>query len=316
MHFSKSTQVRFQIVFFCCVIVTSPQVFGQNFKTIKTDEGVEILENDKKVLFYQRRPKSLDGKYERASYVHPLYDLNENVLTEDFPEDHPHHRGIFWAWHQIVLNGKQIGDGWMCENTSWEPSKLEIKKNHGFVMLQSEVLWKVVLQNKSSTAIVKENTKITVYRSTGKYRAIDFEIQLSGLADSLEIGGSDDAKGYGGFSWRLKLPNNISFVSENKEVIPQDTAIEAGPWMDFSGSFDNESSQRTGVAVFINPSNAGSKQLWILRKKGSMQNNPYPGRKPIALTKNGLRLKYRVIIHNADMGNDELQKLYQQYCIS
>jgi hypothetical protein len=58
------------------------QVHAQNLKTIRSDEGIEILENGKKVLFYQQRPKSLRGKYERAGYVHPLYSLNENILTE------------------------------------------------------------------------------------------------------------------------------------------------------------------------------------------------------------------------------------------
>ncbi len=38
----------------------------------------------------------------------------------------------------------------------------------------------------------------------------------------------------------------------------------------------------------------------------------YPGRTPIALPKNGLRRRYPIIIYNADISNDELEKLYQQ----
>jgi hypothetical protein len=313
MHFYKSLQARVLFIFFCYAILTSTKLYGQLFTTVKTNEGVEILEDGKKVLFYQQRPKSLEGKYKRAGYVHPLYSLHEKVLTEDFPEDHPYHRGIFWAWHQIILKDKKIADGWICENISWEPVKLKIIKKEEFITLQSEMLWKSVVQNNTSKAIIKENTKITVHKSTGQYRAIDFDIRLAALVDSLEIGGSDDAKGYGGFCIRLKLPADISFVSNNSAITPMETAVTAGPWMDFKGSFDNETSSKTGLVVFCNPSNPGPQQQWILRKETSMQNVPYPGRTPIALTKNGLRITYRIIIHNTDMSNDDLEKLYQQY---
>ena len=36
-----------------------------------SSEGVELSEGAQKVFFYQRAPKSLDGKYPRANYLHP-----------------------------------------------------------------------------------------------------------------------------------------------------------------------------------------------------------------------------------------------------
>jgi hypothetical protein len=304
--------IKIKLLVYCTALLVT-QVCGQGFTTEKTHEGVEILENGKKVLFYQQQPKSLDGKYERAGYVHPLYSLHEKVLTEEFAADHPYHRGIFWAWHQIILKGKKIADGWMSENISWQPVQLKIIKTGKSIMLHSAMLWKYVLPNNKPVAIIKENTKITVYRSTGQYRAIDFDIHLLPLADSLEIGGSDDAKGYGGFCLRLKLPSDISFVSNGTAIMPTETPVTAGPWMDFRGSFDNEASSKTSVAVFCKPSNPAGRQQWILRKETSMQNIPYPGRTPVALTKNGWRITCRIIIHNAEMSDDDLEQLYQHY---
>ena len=263
-------------------------------------------------MFYQVRPKSVDGKYERAGFVHPLYSLNEKILTDDSPADHPYHRGIFWAWHQIILNDKNIADGWMSEHISWKPIKVKVKKSEGRVMLQSEMIWNAELDNKP-TAIVREKTKITVFKSTPQYRILDFDIHLFALADNLKIGGSDDAKGYGGFCLRLKLPGDLSFVSENKIIIPEETPVLAGPWMDFTGSFEGESLPKTGVVVFGYPSGLGHQYPWILRKVTSMQNVPYPGRTPIELSKKGLRLTYRIIVHNGEMRNEDIEKLYQQY---
>jgi len=43
-----------------------------------------------------------------------------------------------------------------------------------------------------------------------------------------------------------------------------------------------------------------------------MQNVPYPGRTPISLSKDGWRLKYRMVIHNG-LKKDKLEELYHQY---
>lgn len=303
--------VKFSL--FCYFILTTTIVYGQHFTTIKSDQGIEILEDHKKVLFYQVQPKSVDGKYERAGFIHPLYSFNEKSLTEDMPKDHPYHRGIFWAWHQIIWKHKQIADGWISQNISWQPLSVAAYKKKKIVTLHSEMLWKSVLDDSMSIPIVRENTKIRVHQSTSQFRIIDFDIQLFALKDSLEIGGSDDEKGYGGFCLRLKLPDDISFVSGDTEVTPLETAVHAGPWMNFTGSFDGKNSRKIGIVVFCDSSNPGDLQEWILRKKGSMQNIVYPGRTPVALSKNGLRLRYRLVIHDSSIERRDLEKLYQEY---
>jgi len=311
MNYDKSMHAK--VFLLCYFILITTIVYGQHFTTIKSDEGIEILENHKKVLFYQVRPKSVEGKYERAGFIHPLYSLNEKSLTEDMPKDHPYHRGIFWAWHQIIWDNKQIADGWISQNISWEPSKISVQKKKKRTTLQSEMIWKSVLNDSISTPIVKEHTKISVHQSTSQYRIIDFDIQLFALKDSLKIGGSDDEKGYGGFCLRLKLPEDISFVSGNTELTPLETAVHAGPWMNFAGSFDGKDSRKIGIAVFCHNSNPGRLQEWILRKKESMQNIVYPGRTPVALSKNGLRLRYRLVIHDSNIERSDLENLYQEY---
>ncbi len=91
---------------------------ANNFTVIETKTGLEISEAGKKVCAYQKTPAS--KKSSRSHYFHPVYDLAENVITEDFPADHLHHHGIWWAWHQIKKNGKQIADGWQNDNIHWD----------------------------------------------------------------------------------------------------------------------------------------------------------------------------------------------------
>ena len=100
---------------------------GQGFTFKKSDQGVELSENGNPVFFYQKEPRSPDGEVWFNNYLHPLYSLSGDTLTEEFPEDHLHHRGVFWAWHQIYVGEKSIGDGWMMENISQDVEDVSVR---------------------------------------------------------------------------------------------------------------------------------------------------------------------------------------------
>lgn len=286
---------------------------GQELLVHKTSAGFEILENGSKVLFYQAEPKDLDGRYSRANYVHPLYSLRGSILTEDFPEDHPHHRGIFWAWHQIIVDEKQVADSWSCENISWDVISTDVRRKKNQIALVNEVLWKSVLSEGSDPeTIIREKSRITVHAANSHYRFIDFEIHLAALAENVKIGGSDDPKGYGGFSLRFKLPDDIVFMSQGKMITAKELAIDAGPWLDISGSF-GDSNPRSGITVLCHPENAGHPEPWILRRVKSMQNPAFPGRVPVALTKGGLKFRYRLVVHDDTLETEAIEKLYGDY---
>lgn len=292
-------------------------------RIIKGTEGFEFRDNGKPVLFYQTKPKSIDGKFERAGYVHPLYDLDGNVISEDFPTDHLHHRGIFWAWHQVYIGDKQIGDPWICKNfLSRVDDVALIESDAGAVAIQATAYW--VSPDWLDTSgnlkpIVREETRIEVRRSTANNRVVDFRIKLLALETDVRIGGSDDVKGYGGFSPRLRLPKDIRFTAEQGEVEPQKTAVDASPWMDLSGTFDaaagsNRETLTSGVAMLCHPSLPGFPQQWILRKARSMQNPVFPGRTPVKLPgKEPLELRYRLIVHRGPASKEQLSSWFDTY---
>ena len=280
-------------------------ITAQQFSYKKSSEGIEISENNKPVLFYQTKPKSVGGKYEKSGYVHPLYDLAGNVLTEDMPEDHPFHRGIFWAWHQIIVDGKNIADGWTSEKIAFVPGKMQVTKSNKNIILSSQMVWQTSDSNKAPLNIVNEITRINIFNAKENYRVIDFNILLKPLVD-LKLGGSDDAKGYGGFCVRLKLPEKVQFISGTNNIEPKDTAVLAGPWMDFKLN-------DAGIVVFGYTNESSTGHPWILRKSKSMQNVPYPGRVPVTIPAVGLKLDYRIIIHNDKLTSEEIEQLYAEY---
>ncbi|MHC4478790.1 MAG: DUF6807 family protein [Planctomycetota bacterium] len=286
-------------------------------KIIAGDEGFFVTESGRKILFYQCRTKCLDGKHCRANYVHPLYDLNGEILTEDFPPDHPHHRGIFWAWHQIYVGKKRIGDGWSLQNISWDVHDVKLLDvDSNCRGLEVNAHWKSPLWTDAAgkqKPFIRETTTVRVHRTEDDFRKIDFTISLLALEDDVRLGGAKNAKEYGGFSTRIRLPEGIVFSGPAGPVEPKGTPVTAAPWMDFSGPFGDGGSL-SGLSVLCHKSNPLYPHRWILRRKGSMQNPVWPGQLPVLIPRQQpVVLRYRLIIHSGDANHIDLNKLHAEY---
>lgn len=298
-----------QKTFLFLALLFSSSLLSAQISMVIGDGGFLFKEGSDSICFYQRLPKSLEGKYSRNNYIHPLFGLDGTVLTEDFPEDHLHHRGIFWSWHQILIDGQRVGDPWMLENFKQNVKNVQFEQlREGDATFQTEVYWMSPLYKNGKEAYLKENTTIHFFLKEKNLRRIDFEITLSALADKLQIGGSEDEKGYGGFSIRLKLPEDVSFRCESDLVTPDINAINVGACVDISGSMGKNKSY-TGVAILCDETNPGFPQPWILRKEKSMQNVVYPGKTPVnLLVGEPLVLKYSILIHDKEISKRAILK--------
>ena len=138
---------------------------------------------------------------------------------------------------------------------------------------------------------------------------IDYQIEITALEDNFSIGGSEDEKGYSGFSWRIKLPEDAKFEGKNGDVEPTNLAIDAGAWMNISGSLSQQG-KKEGVVVISHASNPNHPQPWILRSKSSMQNAAFPGRERYDIPKNKpLMLKYRMVVFQGGLKVEVINKL-------
>lgn len=276
------------------------------FIAVSNSDGTTILEGIRPVLTFQKSVTHRDGKWPRNNYVHPLYDLDGRIITEDFPADHGHHRGIFWAWHQVLAGDNRLGDAWLCEDFQWQVMKVLPRQEGDVAIIETEVLWQSsALVDKSGTPIpvVREQTEIRVHLREEHYRAIDFRIRLIALVEDLKIGGSEDTKGYGGFSPRIQLKDTYTFSGTEGVVEPQTNAVAAGPWI-------NIGDDKFGFAIVGHPDNPNHPQPWILRRQRSMQNPVYPGQHAQVVSMDKpLTLRYRTIIHDGTLTSDQLDAM-------
>ena len=131
----------------------------------------------------------------------------------------------------------------------------------------------------------------------------------------MRLGGSEDAKGYGGFSARIRLADDMEFTSSTGKVIPDNLPVKAGGWMDISGSV-GKGGALAGLSILSHPDNPGYPNPWILRSSKSMQNAvyPYPGATAVPLSQTQPTvLRYRLLIHSGNSKALDISKIYSDY---
>ena len=278
--------------------------------------GLLFSESERPVLFYQETPKALDGKYRRANYAHPVYGLDGETMTQDFPEDHPHHRGVFWAWHQLLVNELRAGDPWETTDFLAVVRSVEVAdEGPVFATLKVNVLWTSSRYQDSAgqpQPIVEENSTIRVFRSSQESQCLDFEIALKPLVTGLRLGGAENSRGYSGFTVRVKPPLE-GVLHDSIGTLVQDRIGEASPWADYSGRF-GDTDRVSGIAILSHPSLPQFPPKWVLRHYG-MVNVAYPGRHAVAVPQNSLVvLRHRVVVHRGTQAQARIpdhQKIYQ-----
>ena len=178
---------------------TSPPA-GFEFRAT-SDKSLGLAENGKPVLVYNHglvaRPDT-PGAAARACYVHPVYGLDGEVLTDDFPKDHLYHRGMYWAWPHIKIGEKeyelwtargelrQVFRRWLAKEAGGGGAKLAVE--NGWFAGEKQ--------------LVREEVRLNVHPADAEGRAIDVELSWTPLDLPLTLSGAE-GKSYGGFNFRF-----------------------------------------------------------------------------------------------------------------
>jgi hypothetical protein len=297
-----------------CAVAAEP---GFAWKPVD-DNSLGLWEGDKPVLVYNHGTIGKDGvppRYNRADYVHPLYGLDGEVLTEDFPRDHYHHRGIFWAWPGMKVEGKSV--------QSWIPSGIGYKLDRWVrqeagpdkAVLEAENGWYV-----GEKKVVQEQLRIIAYPAAASSRSIDFELTWTATDQPVTLWGAE-GKSYGGFTLRFGPAKDQPDTNKRKDtaiIVPtgpskgKDLADTRLEWADITGQVAGAPG-RSGVAVFIAKDHPDYPPTWLTRHYGCLCVG-WPGIKPKDLEPGKpVRCCYRVWLHRGDADLATLQKAYEEY---
>lgn len=225
----------------------------------------------------------------RSNYIHPLYGLKGEMLTRDWSKDHPHHRGIYWAWPEVDF-GTRRGDLHALQIVFARPTgRTSDRSTDEFAQLEAENRW----MWGDSIPIVRELALIRVYRETPHGRVIDLAFRFDALADSVTLARRDTHL-YGGLNIRMQTPRDQKITTH-----PDSSEVAGGPaWSDLSGVFTGEAST-TGLMVMQHRQNPGYPGEWIQYPNLSWCQPTFPAAGTRYPLKKGepLFLRYRIFVH-------------------
>jgi len=267
---------------------------GKRVDAVFADDAVTLTEAGKTVLVYRTKPLDPATEPGRANYVGALYAPDGTALTEDKPGDHPHQRGVWWAWMKVQTGGKTVADGWYMKGlTYFVRQKKFLGDDEGGGTLTVDVDW-MVNSGPELAYVATETTKVTVRPLKAGARRVEFDTMITARVDALGLGGSEDDRGFGGFSIRLVDPEHLAFSSGGKAITPNGAAIDAGSNMGFAWTGDAAPAWAVGLAC---KANGQAVTRWMLYNDRSMQNCVFPGRAPLILKKDeALHLQETVVI--------------------
>ena len=236
------------------------------------DGRLELRGNGNPVLVYNYDPQLKPGAPEnrrRCCYIFPLYTPAGVSMLDDFPTDHFHHRGLFWAWPIVQTEGKQY-DIWMQLTAKPRTSKTPAVKVTGRqARMEADNFWEA-----DGKDIVREQLLLSVSPALKASRTMDVELTWEALTAPVTLQGSaEHGKSYGGFSARF-APRTGTILRADGEVLTKDEDLNPRQWAELEGVYGGK---RAVLRITPDAHDPGAPYQWCLRSYGFVGAS-FPGR--------------------------------------
>lgn len=259
---------------------------------------VTILEGTEPVLTYNYGDQLKEGAPEaltRSCYVHPIFGLDGEILTDDFPRDHLHHRGLSLMWPRLRAGSAAV-DQWHLKGlrTIFEERVLARNTPDGAI-LKLRNAWMLA----DGTRVAREGLTLIVHPRDAVGRFVDVLYEIEPLGRDLFLQGQVD-KGYGGLNLRF-APRGDTRITTARGRLESDSDHERFLWADLSARFEDRE-PFSGIAIQVQPDHLDTPPppAWTLRHYGDL-NVAWPGLETRSFDPGTiLRLEYRLWIHRGD----------------
>ncbi|MGC8642253.1 MAG: DUF6807 family protein [Isosphaeraceae bacterium] len=297
---------------------SSVPVTGSLIVSKLADGSLEILDGGRPVLRYNDRvvaePPGFKDKLSadnrqyavpRCDYIHPLYGPDGEILTDDWVPDHPHHRGVYWAWPEVDWHGNR-GDLHALQHVFARPTgKVDTSQGSDFAQIVAENEWRW----EDGTPIVRELATIRVRHRALDSRCVDLTFRFTALGDDVQVARRETTF-YGGLNVRLSPAK----------------AQRIEPYTDPPGASPRRAgAQRTGVppggssiiglTILQHPSNPYYPGDWVQYPELFWIQPTFPasGTRHTIGKDRPLVLRYRLWIHKRKLEPEKLKRLWDEY---
>jgi Methane oxygenase PmoA len=304
------------------------------YSLVSVPSGMELhAPNGQVVLEYVTvRPENIGLTAPSAAYFDPVNTPSGERVTNAAPNDHPHHRGIFFgfmnsefhvpsdysnatsAMHPVKGYTVERGDFWAWG--AYAPREGRVIQNRSVKLIEAdadhaqiEIHNDWLIDNKK---MLDETDEAIVSERDGMY-VLDLYYRVAPLYD-YEILQS----GFGGFDFQAqKFGDSYFSTAAGKVTLPDPhysyplTDWPPEPWYDFTIKLQSDG-KTVGAAVIDHPLNPVSmwhnaRYLWMLAPSITALG-------PLTITPDApLTLRYRVVVHDGAPQTDALQKLAEEW---
>jgi hypothetical protein len=287
-------------------------VLASSFTWIEdTERGTLTLrEGDRRVLSYnfgdQLQP-GVEERYTRSSYIHPIHGLDGEILTDDFPSDHYHHRGLSWMWPAVQIGDdprtydlwhirgiRQFFDRWI---------ERQVESDHA--TLATQHVWKI-----DDRIVARDTMRLIIHRADEHGRAIDVEFRVQAGDRPVHLRGAAE-RGYGAFCLRY-APRQQTIITTDRGPLREDSILQWYEWADLSARFADRDAF-SGIAVFSHPESDDYDSAWLLRHYGFI-GTCWPGMDSVSIEPgDSFTLRHRVYVHRGDASAAKVAEAFQRY---
>jgi len=272
------------------------------------------------LIDYQAEPGALPrdnikSSFERGGYLHPIRTLTGKVVTDDFPPNHIHHHGVWWAWTSSEFDGRKpdfwnMGDGkgrveFVSLDGSWSgPVHAGFRSKHRFIDLTA----------KEPVNALDETWEVTVYAPGERSRFWVFDLvsrQRCATSHALKL----PEYRYGGMgvrgNWVWNGRTNAAFLTSDGETDRIKGHATRGRWCDIGGLLDGDFA---GLAILCHPDNFRAPQPMRIHPDEPFFNFAPQQAGDMAIAPEETYVsRYRFVVHDGRANKTELDRLWNDY---
>ena len=279
--------------------------------------AVRLKKNGHLILQYNHAhvtpPAGIKSVFTRSGYIHPVYSPSGLLVTEDFPDNHRHHKGVWFPWTQTEYMG-QVIDFWNLgkkEGTVQFAGFNTIHSGSVFVGFSASHEH-VRFDEYHVEPVLLETWDVRAWNTSEAYHMWDLNSYQRTASESplklLEYR-------YGGLGFRGSRywsdDNHIILTSEGHTK--ENGNGQPARWVAQSGEIVN--GQTATVIIMSHPENYSHPEpIRIWESGGSFFNYA-----PVQLGERVLEpdtvypFRYRFIVHDGDIDPDLAERMWQQY---
>ena len=280
------------------------------------DKWLDVTVGGRQVLRYHTAmvdpPEGIEKKYTRNAYIHPAWTPSGLVVTDDFPPDHKHQRGIWFSWTKTEFEGRHP-DWWNLGGaairftrmgpTAGGPVFASFQPHHAHLDLAAPG---------GEKAVLNEVWDIRVWNTGGPqagYWLWDM-VSTQRCASDSPLALPKYFYGGQGFRGSRQWDKNVDMRTSEGKTRKDGNETKAR-WFDVSGLVDGK---RAGCLILIHPTNFRYPQPLRLHPKNPQtciapsQEGPWeikPGADYVS--------RYRFCVHDGPMTDETAERLWTDF---